>query len=256
MYSLSFSSTNIDSIKPYFFTRGFIENRYTYKQQQDYLCFDGDFDNDDDDDDDDDDDKIHTTALTTAAADLLLTLINEVPATLPPPPLPLSLFTFSYIDVTQPQTTTSLSTDSDTVTSLSLSLVITTIPCDESGTATLPTTLLKRIISYSLLSMHLLIPSQFIELAYGDNHYCTVSTSKKGLFQRRCTVTKTPTSPVQETPSRRVSLENMNNYLSSFSSLVDIDDDLVTDNPTTNPNDNPHYSSNNVINVISCNWYL
>ena len=29
-----------------------IENRYTYKQQVDYLCFDADFDNDDDADND------------------------------------------------------------------------------------------------------------------------------------------------------------------------------------------------------------
>ena len=34
--------------------------------------------------------------------------------------------------------------------------------------------------------------------------------------------TKTSTSPLQETPPRSVSLEDMNNYLSCFSGLVDI----------------------------------
>jgi len=51
-----------------------IENRYTYKQQIYYLCFDADFENDDDaDDDNDDDDDVPTTTPTTAATDLLLT---------------------------------------------------------------------------------------------------------------------------------------------------------------------------------------
>ena len=78
----------------------FIENRYTYKQQEDYLCFDGDFDNDNDNDDTDASKApfpliISTTPTITAASNLLLTLINQVSATLPPPsPLPLSPFNF------------------------------------------------------------------------------------------------------------------------------------------------------------------
>ena len=69
----------------------FIEDRYRYKQQEDYLCFDGDFDNDNDDDD------VPTTTPTTAAANLLLTLINQIPPILPPPPpqSPQSPFNFS-----------------------------------------------------------------------------------------------------------------------------------------------------------------
>ena len=105
-----------------------IENRYTYKQQQDYLCFDGDFDNDDDDD-------IPTTTPTTATADLLLTLINQIPpipSPPPPPPSPPSLFNFSYIDVTPPRTTTDPSTDSDTVTPLSSAVAITAIVIQDS----------------------------------------------------------------------------------------------------------------------------
>ena len=111
-----------------------IENRNTYKQQEEYLCFDCDFDNENDDDN-----EIPTTTPTTTAADLLLTLINQVPATIPPPPSLLSPFNFSYIDVTTPRTTTDSSTDSDTVTPSSSTLSIITIPCDEYGTATLST---------------------------------------------------------------------------------------------------------------------
>ena len=67
-----------------------IENYYMYKQQEDYLRFDGDFDNDDDVDDEVGSNVllppsiIPTTTPTTAAADLLLSLINQVPATSPP----------------------------------------------------------------------------------------------------------------------------------------------------------------------------
>jgi len=151
----------------------FIENCYMYKQQEDYLYFDSEFD------DNDDDTEIcmvplfpsiiPTTPPTTAASNLLLTLINQVPETPPPPSqlLPLSPFNFSYINVTPPQTTSSPSADSDT-------FPFKPVPCDEHGTTTLPTTLLERITSYSLLSSQLLIPSQFIKLSYGDNHYCTV----------------------------------------------------------------------------------
>ena len=39
-------------------TEIFIENRYTYKQQEDYLCFDGDFDDNDNNDDDTDASKV------------------------------------------------------------------------------------------------------------------------------------------------------------------------------------------------------
>jgi len=77
---------------------GFIENRFTYKQQDGYLCFDGDFDNDNDDDDTDVSNAsllpsiIPNTTSTTAASDLLLTLINQVPATSPSPsPVPLTV---------------------------------------------------------------------------------------------------------------------------------------------------------------------
>ena len=120
-----------------------IENRYTYKQQEDYLCFDGDFDNDDDDDKDDED-EIPTTTPTTAAADLLLTLINQIPPipSPPPPPSPPSLFNFFNIEVTPPRTTT-----------------VKTIPFYDSGAAVLSTPPLERITSYSLLSPHLLMPS-------------------------------------------------------------------------------------------------
>ena len=66
-------------------------NCYIYKQQEDYLCFDGDFDNDNGDDDRDVSKAsllpsiIPTTTPTTAASDLLLILINQVPVTPPPP---------------------------------------------------------------------------------------------------------------------------------------------------------------------------
>jgi len=148
-------------------TEFFIENSYTYKRQEDYLCFDGDFDNDNDDDDTDASKApfpsiIFTTPPTTAASNLLLTLINQVSATLPPPSqLPPSPFNFSYIDATPPQTTHGPSRDSDTVP-------FKPIPYDEDGTATLPTTSLERSTSYSLLSSELLIPSQFIKLSYGE----------------------------------------------------------------------------------------
>ena len=121
----------------------FIENRYTYKQQEDYLCFDGDFDNDNDNDDTDASKApfsliISTTPTTTAASNLLLTLINQVSATLPPPsPLPLSPFNFSYIDATPPQTTHGPSRDSATVP-------FKPIPCDEYSSVTLPTTSLEK----------------------------------------------------------------------------------------------------------------
>jgi len=142
--------------------------RYTCKQQEDYLCFDGDFDNDDDVDDEAGNNVslppsiIPTTTPTTAATDLLLSLINQVPATspLPSPPSP-SPFNISYIDVTPLQTTTYPSTDSDTVISSSLVWAIQTNPCDNYDLEILPT-LFERITSYALLSLHLLIPSQFI----------------------------------------------------------------------------------------------
>jgi len=155
----------------------FIENCYTYKQEEEYLCFYGDFYNDNDDNDIDVSkillpSIIPTTPPTTAASNLLLTLINQVPPTpLPPSQLPLSLFNFSYIEVTPPQTTLGPSADSDIV-------LLKPISCDKYGTAYLRTTLLERITSYSLLSSQLLIPSQFIKLSYGDDHYCTVLTSK------------------------------------------------------------------------------
>ena len=78
-----------------------IENRYTYKQQVDYLCFDRDFDNNDHDDKDNDD-ETPTTTPTTPAADLLLTLINQI-SPIPSPTVPVSTltpFNFSYITVT------------------------------------------------------------------------------------------------------------------------------------------------------------
>jgi len=151
-----------------------IESCYTYKQQEDYLCFDCDFNNDDDADDETGSNVsippsiIPTTTTTTAAADLLLSLINQVPATSSPPsPTSLSPFNFSYINVTPPQTTSDPSTDSNTVRSSSSDRAMKTL--------------------YALLSSHLLIPSQFIKLPHGDNHYCTVLTStKRGLLQCGC----------------------------------------------------------------------
>ena len=201
-----------------------IENRYTYKQQTYYLCFDCDFDNDDDDDDDD----IPTITPTIAAANLLLTLINQIPPipSPPPPPSPPSPFNFSYIEVTPPRTTTDQSTDSDTDTPSSLALAIKTIPCYNSGKAIFPISTSGRIISYALLSPHLLIPSQFIRLLYGEDYYCTVPISKQRLgltpLSTPSTVTKTSTPPLQATPSSRVSSKDTNNHLSSLSSLVDI----------------------------------
>ena len=130
-----------------------------YKHQEHYLYFDHDFDNKDDDNDDSsivdkeaerlwlclpDESILRESPLTTqaslhpsiiptitpmtAAIDLLLTLINQVPIIPLPPPSPSSLilFNFPYIDVTPPQTT-SPSTYLHTVTSSSLSLVIKTV---------------------------------------------------------------------------------------------------------------------------------
>jgi len=198
-----------------------------YKQQEDYLCFDGDFDDNDNDDDDTDSSKvplpsiIPTTPPTTAASDLLLTLINQVPATPPSPSqLPLSQFNFSYIDVTPPRTTPGPSADSDIVP-------FKPIPCDEYSTATLPTTSLERTTSYSLLSSQLLVPSQFIKLSYGDDHYCTVFTPKQRpatlLSSIPNTITETFTPSLRDTPSRSVSPDEVSNYHPySFSSSVDV----------------------------------
>ena len=159
---------------------GLIENRYTYKQQQEYLCFDGNFDSDNDDDN-----EIPTTTPTSTVVDLLLILINQVPATIPPPPSLLSPFNFSYINVTTPRTTTDSFTDSDTVTPSSSALAITTIPCYDSGTAILSTSSLERITSYSLLSPHVLIPSQFIILLYGEDIIVQFQYWNRGLVSRR-----------------------------------------------------------------------
>ena len=212
----------------------FIENRYTYKQQEDYSCFDGDFDNDDDVDDKAGSNVslrpsiIPITTPTTAVANLLLTLINQVSVTSPPPsPSSLGPFNFSYIGVTPPKTKTDPFTDSDTVISSSSVLAIKAILCDNYGTVILPTTSFERNTPYSLLLSHLLIPSQFIKLSYGEDHYSTVSISKQRLVPTPLsilkTVTKTSISPLQETPSRSVPLEDVDDYLSSFSSLIDID---------------------------------
>ena len=86
-------------------------------------------------------------------------------------------------------------------------------------------TLLGRITSYSLLLSHLLIPSQFIKLSYGKDHYCTVSTLKQRLGPTPVppipkTITKISTPFLQATPSRSVSSKDVKNYLSSLSSLV------------------------------------
>ena len=212
----------------------FIENRYTYKQQEDYLCFDGDFDNDNDVDDEAGSNVsllpsiIPATTPTTTAADLLLSLINQVPENSPPPsPSSLSPFNFSYIDVTPPQTTTDPSTDLDTVISSSLALVIKTNPCDDYDTEILPTTSFERITAYALLSLHVLIPSQFIKLSYGEDSYCTVSILKQKLAPTPLsipgTVSKISATPLQGTLSRYVSSEDLNIYMYySLSSLVDI----------------------------------
>ena len=113
-----------------------IENQYTYKQQEDHLCFDYDFDNNDNDDDYDED-EIPTTTPTTPAADLLLTIISQIPP-IPSPTVPASTltpFNFSYITATPTQTTT-----------------VPTIPCHKSGTIGLSSSSLERVTSYSLLS--------------------------------------------------------------------------------------------------------
>jgi len=137
-------------------SEGFIESvpePLTYRHQEHYLCFDGDFDNDGDDD--------ATTTPTTAATDLLLTVINQVPATLPPPPpLPLSPFNFSYIAVTPPRTTPGPSTDLDTVTSSSSALAIKAVPCDDSGTVILPTTSSERINHIIFIVVIVFVDSQ------------------------------------------------------------------------------------------------
>ena len=101
-----------------------------------------------------------------------------------------------------------------------------TVPCDDSGTAIIPPTLLERITSYSLLSLYLLIPSQFIKLSYGDGNYCTIPILKKRFILTPLsfpsTAIRTSISPLQKTPSGRVSLEDVNTYPSSLSSLVNI----------------------------------
>jgi len=218
----------------------------TYKHQEHYLCFDHDFDTEEDEAADlwlrlrhesslresplytqasSLPSITHTTTPTTAAADLLLTLINQVPATSPPSPL--SPFNFSYINVKPPQTTPGPSANSDTVTSSSSALTIKTVPCNDYGTATLPTTSLERTTSYSLLSSHLLIPSQFIKLSHSNDHYCTVLTPTQmpatvPSSSTTSTFTKTLTPPLQDTPSRSVSYDDVSNYLYSFSSAVDV----------------------------------
>jgi len=76
------------------------------------------------------------------------------------------------------------------------------------------------------MSSHLLIPSQFIKLSYGDDHYCTVLTSKQRPTTLPSsilsTVTETSTTPLLDTPSRSVSSDDVSNYLYSFSSSVDV----------------------------------
>ena len=134
------------------------------------------------------------TTSTTAAANLLLILIIQVPVTTLPPPSLLSPFNFSYIEVTPPRTTTGSYADSDTVIPASSALAIKTVSYDDSGTAIIPTTLLERTISYSLLSLYLLIPSQLIKLLYGDNHYCTVLKSKRRLAPIPSSIPSTATN--------------------------------------------------------------
>ena len=217
-----------------FHQRFFIENLYTYKQQENYLCCDGDFDNDNYIVDDAGSNVslnpsiIPTTTPTTAAANLLFSLINHVLATSPPPsPSSLSPFNFSYINITPRQTTTDPSTDLDTVISSSSALAINTNFCDNYDTSIPPTTLFERITSYALLSSHVLIPSQFIKLPYGEDNYCTVSRSKQRLdptsLSIPSTVSKIRTPHLQATPSRCVSSEDLNIYpYYALSSLVDI----------------------------------
>ena len=100
-----------------------------------------------------------------------------------------------------------------------------TFPYDDSGTAILPTISLERI-TYLLLSSYLLIPSQLIKSSYGGNHYCTVLISKQRLAPTQSsmlsTVNKTSTPPLQDTLSRCVFSEYVNNDQYSFPSPVDI----------------------------------
>ena len=95
----------------------------------------------DDDADDGDNDYIPTTSPTTAAADLLLTVINQIlPIPSPsPPPSPSSPFNFSYSEVTSPRTTNDSSTNSETFTPSSSAPTIKTTLCYDSGTAILST---------------------------------------------------------------------------------------------------------------------
>jgi len=196
------SSRSIDSIKLYRFKRDFDWKSLHIQATRRLFMFWWWFYNDGDVDDEASSNVplppsiIPTATPTTAVADLLLSLINQVPVTSPPPsPLLLSPFNVSYIDVTPQQTTTDPSTDSDTTISSSSALSITTIPCDDYGTATLSTTSLERITSYSLLLLHLLIPSQFIKLSYGDDHYCIGLTSK----QRPATLPSSTSSNITKT---------------------------------------------------------
>ena len=190
-----------------------IKKRYMYKRQEDYLYFDCDFDNDDDVDDVAGSNvslpqsKIPTATPTTAATDLLLYLIDQIPATSPLPLQPsLSLFKISYIDVTPTQTTTDPSTDLDKVISSSSAWVLKTDSCDDHDTTIIPTTWFERITSYALLPLHVLIPSQFIKLSYNEDNYCTVPISKQRLdltpLSKPSTVSKIPTPHPQAIPSR------------------------------------------------------
>eukprot|EP00751_Fragilariopsis_kerguelensis_P030908 CAMPEP_0170925016 /NCGR_PEP_ID=MMETSP0735-20130129/12028_1 /TAXON_ID=186038 /ORGANISM="Fragilariopsis kerguelensis, Strain L26-C5" /LENGTH=565 /DNA_ID=CAMNT_0011325007 /DNA_START=152 /DNA_END=1845 /DNA_ORIENTATION=- len=168
---------------------------------------------------------LHPRERTTAAADLLLSLIHQVQATSsPPPPTPLSQFNFSYIDVKPPRTTPSPSDDSDIAPSKPIS-------CDKDTTAILSPTSLERTTSYSLLSSHLLVPSQFIKLSYGDEQYCTVLTSKqRPVTLRPVTLLSSIPNPITETfipslraaPSRSVSLDEASNHPYSFLSSVEV----------------------------------
>ena len=118
----------------------------TYKQEEDYLCFDCYFDNNDNDADDVDNDYIPTTSPTTAA-DLLLTVINQIPPIPSPSPSPSSPFIFSYSEVTPPQTTNDSSTNSAIFTPSRSVPTIKTTPCYASGTVILSTSPLERITS-------------------------------------------------------------------------------------------------------------
>jgi len=216
----------------------------TYKHQEHYLCFDHDFDTEEDEAADlwlrlrhesslresplytqasSLPSITHTTTPTTAAADLLLTLINQVPATSPPSPL--SPFNFSYIDVTPPQTTPSPSDDSDIVPSKLIS-------CDKYSTATLSTTSLERTTSYSLLSSHLLVPSQFIKLSYGDKKYCTVLTSKQTPATLPSSIPKTVTETfipsLRDKPTRSVSPDDVSDHPYSRLRSVDVGLMMIT----------------------------